>query len=431
MSIFQTQSAIVRIHGPEKVEQLQSKVVKTISDASKAVKQHYTPTDTMLGEGCFGSVWLFEGKDDPNKKYAVKIMQKVDFSEDHLAVIREEISILSVLDHTNIITYVESYEDQRYMYIVMEYFKDCSELKTIIETQAAKMKIDRTKPILPEDEIRQIMFMLIKGLAHIHKNGIVHRDLKSENCLIDKELNLRIIDFGLSKVASNREFGNTMVGTRYYMAPEIFESCGDDKSYKEPVDMWSAGVIMYQLISGVFPFNLPELEQEIMKEDPPFFGSRWDDISLDTMDLLRSLLHKQPMLRITAQNALKHPYFKSLQEQKIGSQGQKVFQTQIFKDLTQYRGTSELKKAALNILARDNTLQENQETKAVLDKLKEQFEAIDEDQTGLIDAKELAKAMKQCKLKMSDKEIDAIIKEVDFFGNGINYSDFLSATMDL
>ena len=168
-----------------------------------------------------------------------------------------------------------------------------------------------------------------------------------------------------------------------------------------------------------------------MKEDPPFFGSRWDDISLDTMDLLRSLLHKQPMLRITAQNALKHPYFKSLQEQKIGSQGQKVFQTQIFKDLTQYRGTSELKKAALNILARDNTLQENQETKAVLDKLKEQFEAIDEDQTGLIDAKELAKAMKQCKLKMSDKEIDAIIKEVDFFGNGINYSDFLSATLDL
>ena len=65
----------------------------------------------MLGEGCFGSVWLFEGKDDPSKKYAVKIMQKVDFSEDHLAVIREEISILSVLDHTNIITYVESYED--------------------------------------------------------------------------------------------------------------------------------------------------------------------------------------------------------------------------------------------------------------------------------------------------------------------------------
>ena len=233
------------------------------------------------------------------------------------------------------------------------------------------MKSDRTKPILPEDEIRQIMFMLIKGLAHIHKNGIVHRDLKSENCLIDKELNLRIIDFGLSKVASNREFGNTMVGTRYYMAPEILESCGDDKSYKEPVDMWAAGVIMYQLISGVFPFNLPNLDNEVMKEDPPFYGTRWDDISSDTMNLLNALLHKQPNLRITAQDALKHPYFKSLQDQKIGSAGQKVFQTQIFKDLTKYRGTSELKKAALNILARDNTLQENQETKAVLDKLKE------------------------------------------------------------
>ena len=65
----------------------------------------------MLGEGAFGSVWLFEAKNDPDKKYAVKIMQKTNFTPEHLAMIREEISILSMLDHTNIITYVESYED--------------------------------------------------------------------------------------------------------------------------------------------------------------------------------------------------------------------------------------------------------------------------------------------------------------------------------
>ena len=103
--------------------ELQSKVVKTFSDASKAVRKNYRATDTLLGEGAFGSVWLFEGKVNPDQKYAVKIMLKETQTAEQLASIREEISILSMLDHTNIITYVESYEDKRYMYIVMEYFK--------------------------------------------------------------------------------------------------------------------------------------------------------------------------------------------------------------------------------------------------------------------------------------------------------------------
>ena len=87
--------------------------------------------------------------------------------------------------------------------------------------------------------------MLIKGLCHIHQNGIVHRDLKTENCLIDNSFNLRIIDFGLAKVSSKRNLQKQITGTMFYMAPEIFESEGDDKVYKEPVDMWAAGIIMF------------------------------------------------------------------------------------------------------------------------------------------------------------------------------------------
>ena len=235
----------------------------------------------MLGEGAFGSVWLFEAKDNPEQKYAVKILLKASLEPEHLIGIREEISILSMLDHTNIITYVESYEDQRYMYIVMEYFKECSELASIIETFGARMSSgeDRRKPILPEDEVRQVMHMLVKGLCHIHENGIVHRDLKTENCLIDQDFNLRIIDFGLAKVASHREFGQQMVGTMRYMAPEIFESRGADKAYKEPLDMWSAGVIMYQLFGGCFPFEAPELEDKIVAEEADFSTGRWSTVS--------------------------------------------------------------------------------------------------------------------------------------------------------
>ena len=101
----------MRIHGAERMDQVRTKVVKTFSDASAAVRKQYRATDQMLGEGAFGSVWLFEAKDNPEQKYAVKIMMKASLSAEHLIGIREEISILSLLDHTNIITYVESYED--------------------------------------------------------------------------------------------------------------------------------------------------------------------------------------------------------------------------------------------------------------------------------------------------------------------------------
>ena len=156
----------------------------------------------MLGAGAFGSVWLFESRDDPDKRFAVKIMQKSGMRPSDLAMLREEISILSVLDHVNIISYVESYEDQRYIYIVMEHFKQCSELASIIEKRNEEMEATKDKPILEEKTVRAIMHMLFKGLSHIHMNGIVHRDLKTENCLIDSDNNLRIIDFGLSKVSS-------------------------------------------------------------------------------------------------------------------------------------------------------------------------------------------------------------------------------------
>ena len=131
-------------------------------------------------------------------------MQKSGMRPADLAMLREEISILSVLDHINIITYVESYEDQRYIYIVMEHFKQCSELAGIIEKRTEEMEQTKNEPLLAEETVRAIMHMLFKGLSHIHTNGIVHRDLKTENCLIDSDNNLRIIDFGLSKASSQK-----------------------------------------------------------------------------------------------------------------------------------------------------------------------------------------------------------------------------------
>lgn len=96
-------------------------MVKKFSDASTAIRRTYKPTNIILGEGMFGAVFLFESRLDPEMKYAVKIIMKEKLDPAVIKLAREEVAILSMLDHPNIVKYVESYEDNRYMYIVMQY----------------------------------------------------------------------------------------------------------------------------------------------------------------------------------------------------------------------------------------------------------------------------------------------------------------------
>ena len=120
-----------------------------------------------------------------------------------LDLVREEIAVLSVLDHPNIVKYVESYEDKRYMYIVMEYVEDATDLEHLLKNLKNENEAGN-EPLLSEDEVRRLMYLLLCGVHHIHENGIIHRDIKPENCLLDKDHQLRIIDFGLSKVGKCR-----------------------------------------------------------------------------------------------------------------------------------------------------------------------------------------------------------------------------------
>lgn len=226
MSIFRAQSFLEQKHGTENIEKFQEQVVKTFSDASTALRKTYRPTNISLGEGAFGAVYLFESRHDPEMKYAVKIMVKESMDPEALQVAREEVAILAMFDHPNIVKYVESYEDNRYMYIVMEYLEQATELYYVIEKQKTLMAHYRNefnKSLFPEEEIRRMMHMLMGGLHHIHSNGVIHRDLKPENCLIDKNLQLRIIDFGLSKMVRRREYGQVILGTPHYLAPEVFK----------------------------------------------------------------------------------------------------------------------------------------------------------------------------------------------------------------
>jgi len=116
------------------------------------------------------------------------------------------------------------------------------------------------QPLFQEEQVKSLIHMLVSGLHHLHTSGFVHRDIKVENCLIDKDLNLYLIDFGLAESTSLEYVEKIVVGSKLYMAPEILDQSSGDNPYKPPCDIWAIGVLMFLLLSGSFPFQGFEVE---------------------------------------------------------------------------------------------------------------------------------------------------------------------------
>jgi serine/threonine protein kinase len=193
-------------------------------------------------------------------KFAVKIVLKELLPTSELAIIREEIAILSSLDHPNVVNYIESYEDTRYLYIIMENVEGALELKSFINKLEGE-RTDPSQPIMAEKDAARLMLMFSKGLHHIHTNGVVHRDIKPENCLMDKDGVLKIIDFGLARGNKSDLLGNCLVGTPLFISPEIYEAEGRGDVYKPAVDIYALGVSMFRILTGEFPFHNSDQEE--------------------------------------------------------------------------------------------------------------------------------------------------------------------------
>ena len=159
-----------------------------------------------------------------------------------------------------------------------------------------------------EKEAAKIMRQVMSAIEYCHNNGICHRDLKPENLLFlkkgdEKNNPLKVIDFGLSKRTLNTKKFTTRVGTPYYISPEILSG-----SYNEKCDIWSAGVILYSLLSGELPFNgssAEEIYSKIEKREINFPPEKWDSISKEAKDLINHMLMPEKE-RFTAAQVLAH-----------------------------------------------------------------------------------------------------------------------------
>ena len=257
-----------------------------------------------IGKGKFGLVKFGINK-ETKQQVAIKIMAKKNMDKSDLELAKVEIDILKIGQHPNIIKLYDIYENENYIYIIMEY---CSggDLLSYFEHYEYELK---------ETKVCEIIHKLSMAIYYLHSYGIVHRDLKPENILmtdLTPEADIRLLDFGLSKIVGNEEKCTEPYGTLSFVAPEVLQG----KPYDKSVDLWSIGIITFLLLCGYLPFDDKHSEREIARQtiqDPvPFESKIWSKYSSEAKNFVEGLLQKKPEKRLSIKEVLEHPWIKKM-----------------------------------------------------------------------------------------------------------------------
>jgi len=362
-----------------------------------------------IGEGSYGSVVKAKNKSTGASR-AVKSIPK-----DHMKNIerfKQEIAIMKMMDHPNIIKLYESFEDRKNIYLVMELCTGGELFDRIIEAGH-----------FTEMQAAIIMQQIVRAIYYMHENHVCHRDLKPENFIfmtkdpIERCL-LKIIDFGLSCTFGPDQVLTTKAGTPYYVAPQVLAGKYDNLS-----DLWSCGVIMYVLLCGYPPF-FGETDAEVLSKvrlgNFSFNASDWKNISEDAKNLIRMLLKMNPRDRYTAEQALNHDWIKN----KAPKASNVSLQSNFVDNLRGFRSQNKLKKAALHIIA--SQLNEDQ-----IHQLREVFMQLDGNGDGKLTLNEMKEGIARTGLKDMPADLKQILADIDSDGSGvIDYTEFLAATLD-
>ena len=250
----------------------------------------------VIGRGAFGKVNI--GLNIlTGRIVAIKSFNKKNIiNEASKNKILYETNLMRGLCHPSVTKILETFECEKYMLIIMEYISG-GNLQNFVKKR--RKLCEKTAKIL----FRQI----IQGIRYIHSRGIVHRDIKLENILLDLNNIIKICDFGVGKLIKPNTILKDQCGTPVYMAPEILKGNG----YKGfPVDVWSAGVALYIMLSGTLPFNKDkdhDLEYSILNNNI----KEIKDISDEGNNLLKNILEKDPNKRYTCNQILEHPWLNS------------------------------------------------------------------------------------------------------------------------
>ena len=252
----------------------------------------------QLGSGSFGRVYLVS-HNDSKKLFALKVIdkRKLMVSYGKLDIIYNEINIHSKLDHENIIKLYNVHEDTDNINIIMEY----AENGNLFEL------ISREKNGLSESKAFEYFIQVVNAVYYLHNNNIIHRDIKPENILIGANNKIKLCDFGWAKELT-LENRSTFCGTVEYMAPEIVGS----ENYDYSVDIWSLGILLYELLYGHSPFKANNTKNVILniKTHELTYDDKNKTISKSCKNLIQKLLDSNPQKRLKIKDILEHPFVK-------------------------------------------------------------------------------------------------------------------------
>merc|ERR1719156_122905 len=382
---------------------------KFIIDNAGKLHEFYDVDKKKMGEGSYGAVSKCTNKSTGVVR-AVKSISKAQMK--NIDRFKQEIAIMKMMDHPNIIKLYETFEDHRNIYLIMEICSGGELFDRIIETGH-----------FTEVQAAIVMQQILRGIFYMHEIKLTHRDLKPENFLFQtkdpiEKCTLKIIDFGLSCKFSEGTVLTTKAGTPYYVAPQVLAG-----KYDQLADLWSCGVIMYVLLCGYPPFY-GETDADVLTKvrlgNFSFNAADWKNVSEDAKNLIRMLLKMNPRDRYTAEQAMNHVWIKN----KAPKAQAVPLQASFVDNLRGFRSQNKLKKAALHVIA--GQLDESQ-----IKNLRSVCLQLDGNGDGLLSVKEMRDGLAKAGLKEIPADLQQIMEEVDSDGSGvIDYTEFLAATLD-
>ena len=361
---------------------------------------------SILGNGNFGKVRLYRDRKQTDVLFAIKTLKKENMTKNYFELLKNEVNILSNLDHPNIVKYFGVYEDELYIHILMEYLKGYDLYKIIALKKYTGFD---------EKDICEIIYQLLQALSFIHNQNIVHRDIKPENILFANKKDystLKLIDFGLSTYMDKSK---NIVGTPYYMAPEMTEG----RSYPQS-DIWSLGVIIYLSLTGKYPFDSKdnsELFKKIKNEELNVEPLNESECSDEAKDFVIKCLTKDYEKRMTTAECLSHVWITKFCIKKDSN----LINNETVDTLLDFAKKNALQKEIYYFLAKISTEKD-------LERLKNFFLQLDVDNSGTLTVDEIEKAFKEIDIGITEDELKQIWEGLDFHQDGqINYSEFLAA----
>ena len=385
---------------------------------------HFYEIIKKIGEGGYGKIYKVKNKESGDIR-AMKQIMKSKIPD--IEKFQNEIKILSMVDHPNIVRLFEVIEDDKY-------FNLFQELCTGGEL------LSKVKKPLKEKEIAKIFKQIMSAIAYCHEKGIVHRDMKLENILFATESEdspIKIIDFGLSVLLGKKETKNenetvdlkkygfkrmtTKVGTIYYMSPEVIKG-----NYDEKCDIWACGVILYTLLSGYPPFNGQtdkDIYNMISKMNFDFEQPVWKNVSKYAKELIKKMLSPAKS-RYTAEEVLNSKWLSV----KTKKNDEKTNYYLDYTHIEKYKSYSKFKQVILTFIASRLSSEES-------DKIRNIFCCIDESQKGFITYEDFSNYLiNECNIdEISNKqnEIKKAFRSVDIDqNNAIDYTEFLAANIE-